>query len=114
LKEARVYADGRGTSGVALPDLQAVQPCAVVTSEFARRLGAQLILAADEHDAIADAAVAQFGPPMLGEAAQRAERVAELRSALVARLDVVASEHDRAALQDAVRELAELLGGRSA
>lgn len=39
-----------GITGVALPDW--VQAGAILTSDNARRLGAQLLVAADEHDAI--------------------------------------------------------------
>lgn len=42
--------------GVALPDWSSIQPCAILSPESARKLGAQLLLAADELDAIQSAA----------------------------------------------------------
>ena len=41
--------------GVALPDLGPITHAAIVPADYARRLGAQLILAADEHDEIVEA-----------------------------------------------------------
>jgi hypothetical protein len=109
MKEARAYADGRGASGVALPDWTTLQPCAIMSAQWARRLGAQLILAADEHDAIADAAIEQFSSAARGE--RTAGRASALRSALNARVaGVVDDEDDRNALLLDVHELADLAG----
>lgn len=52
--EVHVTASGPAT-GVALPDW--VQPGAVLDVDRARKLGAQLLLAAHEHEAIQDAAL---------------------------------------------------------
>lgn len=53
--------------GVALPDWSSIQPCAILSPDTARKLGAQLLLAADELDAIQSAAfglaTAQFAGP---------------------------------------------------
>lgn len=108
IKEARIVADGRGVTGVALPDWPSIAPCAIMSPARARQLGAQLILAADEHDAIAEGALSQFGPPTPGEARRVSTRVEELRSTLLKRLETVPDVHDRAALRGAVEELAEL------
>jgi hypothetical protein len=52
--EPQPYADRRGAHGVAMPDrdLAAGQ---ILSAEFARKFGAQLIRAADLHDALLDA-----------------------------------------------------------
>jgi hypothetical protein len=52
--EPQPYADGRGQSGIVIPD-SGLPGGAIVTSGFARRFGAQLIRAADIHDRIQDA-----------------------------------------------------------
>lgn len=109
IKEARIVADGRGVTGVALPDWPSIAPCAIMSPARARQLGAQLILAADEHDAIAEGALSQFGPPTPGEARRVSVRVEELRSSLLLRLlEAVPDAHDRAALRGGVEELAGL------
>lgn len=43
--------------GVALPGWSSIQPCAILPPDTARKLGAQLLLAADELDAIQGAAL---------------------------------------------------------
>lgn len=57
LGEARVCATD-GHSGVALPDW--VQAGAILAPQRARKLAAQLLLAADEHDLIQEQAHARF------------------------------------------------------
>lgn len=106
--EAHVATSGPAT-GVALPDW--VAPCAVLSTERARRLGAQLLLACDEHDAVQESAFSVEGRSAMA----RAPRVEELRETLLARLHATVSDvHDRAALCGGVEELAELsMGGAS-
>lgn len=92
-EEAHVAVAGDFT-GVALPDRLGA---AVLASEEARKLGAQLILAADEHDAIFERGVAEFerhqtlaehGTRRMAEAnAERAERRShEIADALAQRV----------------------------
>lgn len=56
LSRAHVSAAG-GATGVALPDW--VQPGAILSTDRARRLAAQLLLESDLHDAIADSATSR-------------------------------------------------------
>lgn len=57
--EPQMYADKMGTiTGVAMPSSGRganLTAGSIITAEYARQLGAQLILAADEHDAFIDA-----------------------------------------------------------
>jgi hypothetical protein len=52
--EPRPYADRRGAHGVAMPDT-GLAGGQILTAEYARRFGAQLILAADLHDNLLEA-----------------------------------------------------------
>lgn len=106
--EVRVASSGSVT-GVALPDW--VAPCALLSTERARRLAAQLLLACDEHDAVQESAFSVEGRSAMA----RAPRVEELRETLLARLHATVSDgRDLAALCGGVEELAELsMGGAS-
>lgn len=114
--------------GVALPDWSSIQPCAILLPDAARKLGAQLLLAADELDAIQGAAFGlpdsggfgltrenagvKIGDRAAGSAEERALLVAELRDTLLTGLSGgMPSGPERAALGFSIEALADLALG---
>lgn len=78
----RNISDARAVpGGVALPDRTFVQPGAILGTDNARWLAAQLWLAADEYDGIQDLATAHLDPPSTRPAAAPAAPAAPLPDA---------------------------------